>query len=261
LSRTERSEKAHETLDIFRTGHYMIDNLEILCRSRFTTDFIAEARLSAETVPAGNLDVSYEVINESVVDVILQQGSCGVLNFASAKNPGGGFLGGAIAQEESLAVSSDLYLSQLQAPQFYSINRRSGTALYTHNMIYSRDILFIRDGSLSLIPQPVCANVLTCPAVNAGAFYLNEGGARQLVNTVMEKRIRYILTQFILRKDLTIVLGAYGCGVFQNDPQDVAGIFHRLLKEQQLERNFRHIIFAIYDRKGNIYNTFKNKFR
>ena len=39
----------------------------------------------------------------------------GVLNFASAKNPGGGFINGAMAQEESLAASGTLYARHTEA--------------------------------------------------------------------------------------------------------------------------------------------------
>ena len=54
----------------------------------------------------------------------------------------------------------------------------------------------------------------------------------------MEKRMRYILKLFATKGDRTIILGAYGCGVFGNDAADVAGIFYKLLKDEQLERHF-----------------------
>ncbi|MCL2255051.1 MAG: TIGR02452 family protein, partial [Lachnospiraceae bacterium] len=125
--------------------------------------------------------------------------NCGVLNFASAKNPGGGFLNGSLAQEEALAISSDLYNSQLQAQAFYDINKGCKTSLYTHNMIYSRNVTFIRDGNMKLMESPISANILTSPAVNAGAYYNNENGKESIVLAVMEERIRYILNVLPLR--------------------------------------------------------------
>jgi len=183
-----------------------------------------------------------------------------VLNFASAKNSGGGFLKGSLAQEEALAVSSDLYNSQLQAYELYEINRSCRTALYTHSMIYSRNITFIRDGKLSLLVLPVIANVLTAPAVNAGAYYKNEGGNKTTVLNVMEQRIRYILNVFASMGDRTIILGAYGCGVFGNEVADVAEIFRKLLIIEGMERNFKHIVFAVYDSSKQQFNVFRRLF-
>jgi len=260
MNRSDRALKAHETLEIFRAGTYHHGCSRIDCHSRYATDFIPEARLKTIAPPTGNLTPTYKVVNESVVDVIIRHGNCGALNFASAKNPGGGLLNGAVAQEESLAVSSDLYNSLLEAPQFYEINKRGKSALYTHNMVYSRDILFIRGGNMELIQKPVCANILTSPAVNAGAYYRNEGGASETVSAVMEERIRHILTLFSTKGDRVIVLGAFGCGVFGNDPRQIAGLFHSLLKEEQLERCFEQIVFAVYDKRGDQYRVFKDMF-
>ena len=260
MNRETRARKAQETLDIFRAGFYMRGGGRIDCRSRFATDFVTEAQLNNIKLTPGNLVPRYETVNESVVDVILRIGNCGVLNFASARNPGGGFLNGSVAQEESLAVSSDLFNSLLEAPPFYETNKHSGSALYTHNMIYSRDILFIRNGSMELIQQPVFANILTAPAVNAGAYLKNEVGTSKTVDAVMKKRIRYILRLFATKGDREIVLGAYGCGVFRNDPHRIAGLFHSLLKDEQLERNFERIVFAVYDTRGDQYSIFKNRF-
>ena len=260
MNRSDRANKAQETLDVFRAGYYSLDNSEIDCHSRYITDFITEGQLGVLTPPAGNLTPKYEVVNESVVDVVLRQGNCGVLNFASARRPGGGFLNGSVAQEECLTVSSDLYFSLLKAPQFYDINNRRGSALYTHNLIYSHDILFIRDGNLDFVHKPVHANVLTSPAVNATAYYKNEGGNRQTVFEVMTERIRNILELFSIKGDRTIILGAFGCGVFGNKPNDIAGLFYHLLKNSRLESNFEQIIFAVYDRDGEQYNIFEKMF-
>jgi uncharacterized protein (TIGR02452 family) len=45
-----------------------------------------------------------------------------------------------------------------------------------------------------------------------------------------------------------LVLGAWGCGVFQNDPHEVAAVFAELLASPKLERAFARVVFAVYDR-------------
>jgi len=127
-------------------------------------------------------------------------------------------------------------------------------------MIYSRNITFIRDGKMSLLSSPVISNVLTAPAVNARAYYKNEGGNKTTVLNVMEQRIRYILNIFASMGDSTIILGAYGCGVFGNDVVDVAEIFRKLLIIEGMERNFEHIVFAVYDSSGQQFGVFKQFF-
>ncbi|KAF9568166.1 hypothetical protein CPC08DRAFT_802586, partial [Agrocybe pediades] len=93
-----------------------------------------------------------------------------VLNFASAMRPGGGFLEGASAQEESIARSSSLYFtlcSEATRP-FYAMHAQDDKGgFYSHAMIYSRNIHLVRDDAGAwLVPFQV--DVLTSPAVNAG---------------------------------------------------------------------------------------------
>ena len=47
---------------------------------------------------------------------------------------------------------------------------------------------------------------------------------------------------------IAIILGAFGCGVFKNNPYTVAQIFNELLKKEGFEKYFEHITFAIYDK-------------
>ncbi|KAG8928349.1 hypothetical protein FRC02_007041 [Tulasnella sp. 418] len=71
----------------------------------------------------------------------------GVLIFASATKPGGGFLTGAEAQEESLARASNLYASQTtqDGQRFYNLHKEKRSMYYSHSMIYSPSVSLIRD--------------------------------------------------------------------------------------------------------------------
>src|SRR5207253_843688 len=75
------------------------------------------------------------------------------LNFASAKHPGGGFLNGALAQEESLARSSALYACLVGNPM-YTFHQAQSDALYTDYAIYSPDVPVFRGDDGALLPEP-----------------------------------------------------------------------------------------------------------
>src|SRR5437899_531123 len=74
-------------------------------------------------------------------------GNVVLLNFASARNPGGGFLGGARAQEEELCRCSGLYRGLITQPAYYAANRDQQSLLYTDHLIYSPNVPFIRTGT------------------------------------------------------------------------------------------------------------------
>ncbi|EJD38152.1 hypothetical protein AURDEDRAFT_107879 [Auricularia subglabra TFB-10046 SS5] len=187
----------------------------------------------------------------------------GVLNFASAKHPGGGFLTGAQAQEESLARSSTLYCS-LMCPtgaQFYGVKRDGG--FYSHAMIWSPGVLFFRSDDGAWLP-PVAANVITSAAVNAGTVKQRVAehelsDADDRIEGCMRERMARILWLFE-RKGLThLVLGSFGTGVFKNDVGTVAKLWAEFLGPGgRFERSFRHVEFAILGRET--FDVFKAAF-
>jgi uncharacterized protein (TIGR02452 family) len=96
------------------------------------------------------------------------------LNFASATNPGGGFLIGAQAQEEDLTRASGLYSCLLRAPEYYDANRTDNNhSLYQDMMIYSPHVPVFRDDSNALIAEPWKTTIITAPAPNRGAIIMN----------------------------------------------------------------------------------------
>lgn len=173
----------------------------------------------------------------------------GVLNFASAKNPGGGFLNGAMAQEESLAASGSLYPALTRHETYYRINRAQRSMMYTDYAIYAPDVVFFRDGKFCLVEDPVKASVLTLPAVNMGQVLL-KGEDSQKAEQVMRRRMKLVLCIFAGQGAKHLVLGAYGCGVFRNDPKQIA-VWWKELLEEGLGNFFDSITYAVLDRAKN----------
>jgi len=162
-----------------------------------------------------------------------------VLNFASYKHPGGGFLGGAMAQEEALCHESNLYsiLICFQNSFYQPNQKRLNQGLYNSNLIYSPGVLFIRDKV-----KNTC-DVITAAAPNRGAAR-RKGVTEEAVNATMENRIDHILYAAYENRAESLILGAYGCGVFKNDASKVASLFQKLLNEKY-NGCFSQVIFAV----------------
>lgn len=264
MKKSKRIEAAKETLQIFKQGFYCVEGRKIdisdIHKKSLENSFVIkpeEAESISEKYINGNEKNKsiIKIVNESTVKAVLElcdnkTQSIGVLNFASAKNPGGGFLNGALAQEESIAVGTGLYPTQIKNEEYYVANRNFKSMMYTNYMIYSKDVVFIRDDKLNLLGNPVAASILTAPAVNYGQVLLKkEDGVK--AKKVMKNRMRMILSVFAHNKDKNLVLGAYGCGVFRNDPKVIAEYWKSLLYNENYIGYFDNIIFAVLDNSKN----------
>lgn len=174
------------------------------------------------------------------------------LNFASAKNPGGGFLSGAQAQEESLARSSGLYASIAPQVEMYEYNRLIKTCFYSDYMIYSPGVPVFRDDAGRLLGKPYRAAFITAPAVNAGVVRQRELTQLPLLRAAMQQRLQRLLWVALQHGHTRLVLGAWGCGVFANDPYEIADLFAETLGAGgPFDGCFRAVVYAIYDRTPN----------
>lgn len=185
----------------------------------------------------------------------------GLLNFASATRPGGGFLNGAMAQEESIAKVSTLYASLVDKNEFYFHNRALKNPLYSDYIIYSERVSFFKEEDGSYENEYYTADVITSPAPNKRELLKTKNKDVAKVYNTMKNRIRKILTIAILNNIDCLVLGAFGCGVFGNDIKEVAGIFHDILVKENFEYFFREIEFAIYDKNPETVEIFKKNFK
>lgn len=202
------------------------------------------------------------VKNESTVDAIhrIQDSSLGVLNFASAKHPGGGFIVGSMAQEECLAYCSDLYIQQWPAGKaYYEKHTSQNNPFYTHTM-FINNVTFFRDANFNLITNPKMCKVLTSAAVNMGVA-IKQGKSKKEGNVIMKSRMRKILNIFVENNCKSIVLGAFGCGVFGNSAQDVARMWKELLIDEEYGYFFNEVCFSVLDTpRSDNYRVFETQF-
>ena len=199
------------------------------------------------------------------------EGFVGVLNFASSTNPGGGVTKGSTAQEECLCRCSNLYLTLYQEKcirEYYNINKKYMSNLGSDAIIYSRNVYVFKDKDYNMLPveDRFYVDVLTCAAPNLRENprnqYNTDASKEKLTLTDEElynihvKRARNILNVAIKNEDDYLILGAFGCGAFRNNPEIVAKAYKDVLQDYMY--CFKVIDFAIIDGKySNNYEIFK----
>ncbi|PPR03286.1 hypothetical protein CVT26_008120 [Gymnopilus dilepis] len=181
----------------------------------------------------------------------------GVLNFASATKPGGGFKNGAEAQEESIARSSTLYPTLIsdEGLKFYKLHKaesaQNSAAYYSHAILYSPKVTVFRDDD-GVWAYPFEIDVLSCAAVNAGELRKAldgpiTSGLEVLIEKEMAERMGRILYVFEQHGIHNLILGTFGTGVFRNNVATVARIWAQLLitPDARFKDSFKRIIFAV----------------
>lgn len=159
---------------------------------------------------------------------------CCALNFASFKYAGGGFVVGAMAQEEALCHASNLYnvIGDKRFEREYEWNRRhTNNGLYHNFGIFTPNIIF----------GDVKCDIITVASTNRS--HNKDIFDDQEYNSALEDRIKFVLDMAEQHHEKILILGAFGCGVFKNDPYLVASMFKDLLDSKNY--NFEKVIFAI----------------
>ncbi|GGX83669.1 TIGR02452 family protein [Streptomyces fructofermentans] len=192
----------------------------------------------------------FEVTGESSLEAARRlPGPRAVLNFSSARNPGGGYLNGAQAQEEALCRASALYTCVKEARAFYDHHRTHRDAFYTDRVIHSPGVPVFRDDRGRLLDEPYTAGFLTAAAPNAGVVLRTAPERAPELPRALAVRAERVLETAAAHGYPRLVLGAWGCGVFRNDPAQVAGAFRALLGDGgRFAGRFEHIVFGVLDR-------------
>jgi uncharacterized protein (TIGR02452 family) len=209
-ARGEKSQKgrqardAHEALQITGAGGFHApDSCAYVDLRGAINDAIAASsyhnagRWCAEGIPPAQFAGSEEVQvwNATVLSATQELAARnlvpGALNFASARNPGGGFTTGASAQEESIARSSALYPCLTKHfDSFFVPSRRARSGAYTHDMILSPRVPVFRNDAGRLLETPYLVDFLTAAAPNVGAMRQEYGAnAAAEAELVLRERI------------------------------------------------------------------------
>jgi uncharacterized protein (TIGR02452 family) len=270
LNRNQRAQMAQETVRIIGQGHYLppsgqrVDiGAAVAAAVAGTREFPPDRDVALPAELRGRHATQIAVRNETTLDAArrLAAGQRTVaLNFASAKNPGGGFLSGAEAQEESLARASSLYAC-LEGRSMYAFHRGREDSLYTDYVIHSPAVVVFRDGGGTLLDIPFTCSFLTSPAPNAGAVLQSDPARGDDLRCALQSRIAKVLAVAAAERHDAVVLGAWGCGVFRNDPREVARAFEAALTGD-FEGVFKTVCFAVLDRsrEGSVIAPFEQAF-
>ncbi|MEH0581455.1 TIGR02452 family protein [Streptomyces sp. B21-108] len=211
-------------------------------------------------------DTLIDVTGESSLEAarrLADAGPVAVLNFASARNPGGGYLNGAQAQEEALCRASALYTCLLTAREFYDHHRAHRDPFYTDRVIHSPAVPVFRDDRGRLLDEPYPVGFLTAAAPNAGVVLRTAPERTSELPRALAVRAERVLETAAAHGYRRLVLGAWGCGVFRNDPAQVAGAFRTLLApDGRFGRVFDHVVFGVLDRTpgGAVRGAFEETF-
>lgn len=254
---------AQETVEVLERGHYDAPtdrvHIGVLLKPcyRNTVYYGPDDALGYKT----QIEVTNESTLQAATALTRKHTRVGVLNFASAKNPGGGFLRGTQAQEESLARASGLYhsLTKSTCADYYTAHRAAGDARYSHRMIWSPGCPVFRDDAGQFLDRPYLVDVLTAAAPNVRALKEQDQYDYKEVGRILRERIGKALRIFSEQGCRVLVLGAWGCGVFGNNPIEVAELFAEYLlpsgglddPDGLFHDHFERVRFAIYGDKQN----------
>ena len=245
--------------------------------SSFVNDSISDTKIIDKSLENDGTWKEHKLITVKITDhksfeaaheIHLQnpEWKIGVLNFASATNPGGGVKTGASAQEEDLCRCSTLYPclnTQELKTIYYNENKKAKNHNYTDTVIYTPNVVVLRSditGKLYEKDEMFAVDVLSCAAPNLRGLRGKDAVPYDIQKNLHYRRGKVIMSAAASQHVDVLVLGAFGCGAFQNNPTAVATAYRELAEDYGAA--FEMIEFAVYspDEYKVNFNTFKRIF-
>ena len=248
LPREQAAALGHSALEAIKQGHYRAAAGEQVDWAAAVAAAVAakrslppDAALPAPSLPCFET-TRVQVINETTLMAARRLVDAGervlALNFANGIHPGGGFLNGARAQEEVLCRSSALFAT-LRGDPMYAAHAQRSRPDSSDWTILSPDVPVFRSDEGTPLDAPWTVDFLTCAAPYAPAI------GQPAAGDLLQQRIERVLEIARAFDYSALVLGAWGCGAFGNDPSRTAHDF-----KQALERHtgaFSEVVFAVVD--------------
>ena len=221
----------------------------VTTKHRFNEILMSDVRDTTK----GNISVINTDSVSAVIDYSKQGKTC-VLNMASYKRPGGGVKRGSRAQEECLFRCSNL--THVVPESFYP--------LFESQCLYTKDAVFFKDFNYNYMDE-VKSDVVTIAAINLNenVLYSPDKNFKQYED-INKLKIRLMLSLAIKNDVDNIILGAFGCGVFNNNPEHISEFFYDILVNESYSKYFENVVFAIINDHNSVSNNFEifnNKFK
>ena len=274
-----RSDVYKHNLEIFKAWKYEAPSGKIIDLIGLRQQLLDSTRVYREAVSAAEVPSHFSTLqtgcaNEDclvVAKTLINRGqNPAVLNLADAYHACGMYNSGSNAQEESLCRASTLSLTLYQ----YYNKMWAGkagvplrpTPAYPMDIhfggIYSANVTVFRDNGRSgfaLRETPFQTSIISVAALNFKPghktnnleYRAADGGFTSEGNQVMLDKIRTIYRIALLNSHDSVVLGAFGCGVFQLKPELVAAYFKEVLQEDEFRGKFHTVVFALLEGKGS----------
>lgn len=237
----QRKKLAHNIVNIYQVEMSQLDQ----------HSFVVPQGI-AETAPLSLKPIKIFVKDENVlyrIQHLPQEAKIGVMNFANPVEPGGGFLLGINAQEQALCRNTFLYPELLKHRQTYYLQNftHNHDFLYSDALIYAQNIKVLRDEKEDqILPYFKYVDIITIAAPNLRRMkqqHLSLDYAK--IKESLTAKILATLRMFKEQRCDYLILGAFGCGSFENDPQQVAQIFAECLKRTEFLGAFKEVYFDI----------------
>lgn len=257
-NKEDRAKKAHEWLDLLNSKYKQQVDAAVKNTTAVIFRGSKEVPISGKDifVPECNLDCAFDstvskVFKNDVVSCIKaavshagKEDKICVLNYASYSNPGGGFLKGSTAQEEALCYASGLYPCLVKQGEWYAKHCNENHAmLYSDDYIYSINVPFVINGKVYFV------DVISIAAPNYAK-------SKYAANDIMEDRMELLYKIPVRYGATTLLLGAWGCGVFGNETDVIANKW----KDLSVRYNglYKEIVHPVIDDEN--YKVFRKIF-